>query len=104
MSPRGFGLAPRADLQVFQPFFLELSLPYSIIRGERFELKATVFNYLTKCLMVRLVPPWGEEQLLPVLLPVTWWDAGRRAFILRVFAADCDCSRIGPLPAGAALW
>lgn len=55
LSSRGFGLAPRADLKVFQPFFLELSLPYSIIRGERFELKATVFNYLTKCIMVRLV-------------------------------------------------
>lgn len=52
LSPKGFGLAPPADLRVFQPFFLELSLPYSIIRGERFELKATVFNYLTRCIMV----------------------------------------------------
>ncbi|KAL2102110.1 hypothetical protein ACEWY4_001278 [Coilia grayii] len=30
------------QLTVFQPFFLELSLPYSIIRGETFQLKATV--------------------------------------------------------------
>uniref|UniRef100_A0A672MDS5 Alpha-macroglobulin receptor-binding domain-containing protein n=1 Tax=Sinocyclocheilus grahami TaxID=75366 RepID=A0A672MDS5_SINGR len=48
----GFGLAPPVSLMVFQPFFLELSLPYSIIRGESFELKATVFNYLSKCIMV----------------------------------------------------
>uniref|UniRef100_A0A8D0CPX6 Alpha-2-macroglobulin n=1 Tax=Sander lucioperca TaxID=283035 RepID=A0A8D0CPX6_SANLU len=47
LSPQGFGLAPRKNITVFQPFFLELSLPYSIIRGEHFELKATTFNYLT---------------------------------------------------------
>jgi hypothetical protein len=41
------------ELTVFQPFFLELTLPYSVIRGEHFELKATVFNYLSKCIMVR---------------------------------------------------
>lgn len=54
LSSEGFGLAPRADLKVFQPFFVELTLPYSIIRGEQFELKATVFSYLEKCIMVRL--------------------------------------------------
>ncbi|KTG04782.1 hypothetical protein cypCar_00047074 [Cyprinus carpio] len=52
LSSKGFGLAPPVQLTVFQPFFLELSLPYSIIRGESFELKATVFNYLSKCIMV----------------------------------------------------
>uniref|UniRef100_A0A672KQ28 Uncharacterized protein n=1 Tax=Sinocyclocheilus grahami TaxID=75366 RepID=A0A672KQ28_SINGR len=54
LSSKGLGLAPPAQLTVFQPFFLELSLPYSIIRGEIFELKATVFNYLSKCIMVKL--------------------------------------------------
>ena len=52
LSPQGFGLAPRKEIKVFQPFFLELSLPYSIIRGEHFELKATIFNYLSSCIMV----------------------------------------------------
>ena len=52
LSPQGFGLAPRKEIKVFQPFFLELSLPYSIIRGEHFELKATTFNYLSTCIMV----------------------------------------------------
>ncbi|XP_031439689.1 alpha-2-macroglobulin-like protein 1 isoform X2 [Clupea harengus] len=52
LSPQGFGLAPPVQLTVFQPFFLELSLPYSIIRGETFELKATVFNYMPNCIMV----------------------------------------------------
>uniref|UniRef100_A0A3P9MFC6 Alpha-2-macroglobulin-like protein 1 n=1 Tax=Oryzias latipes TaxID=8090 RepID=A0A3P9MFC6_ORYLA len=56
LSSQGFGLAPRKKLTVFQPFFLELTLPYSIIRGESFELKATVFNYLNSCIMVRVTP------------------------------------------------
>ncbi|XP_026076244.1 alpha-2-macroglobulin-like [Carassius auratus] len=56
VSSKGFGLAPPVQLTVFQPFFLELSLPYSIIRGESFELKATVFNYLSKCIMVKVTP------------------------------------------------
>ncbi|XP_034557112.1 alpha-2-macroglobulin-like isoform X3 [Notolabrus celidotus] len=56
LSPQGFVLAPREKLTVFQPFFLELSLPYSIIRGENFELKATVFNYLSSCIMVTATP------------------------------------------------
>ncbi|XP_019950602.2 alpha-2-macroglobulin-like isoform X1 [Paralichthys olivaceus] len=56
LSPQGFGLAPRKEITVFQPFFLELTLPYSIIRGEQFELKATVFNYLSSCIMVSVTP------------------------------------------------
>ncbi|XP_011607095.2 alpha-2-macroglobulin-like [Takifugu rubripes] len=67
MSSQGFGLAPRADLKVFQPFFLELSLPYSIIRGERFDLKATVFNYLTRCIMLTVTPAESAHyQLVPL--------------------------------------
>uniref|UniRef100_A0A8C9GRN1 Alpha-2-macroglobulin n=1 Tax=Piliocolobus tephrosceles TaxID=591936 RepID=A0A8C9GRN1_9PRIM len=48
----GFGLSPVVSLQAFQPFFLELTLPYSVVRGEAFTLKATVFNYLSICIRV----------------------------------------------------
>nr|XP_055052344.1 alpha-2-macroglobulin-like protein 1 isoform X1 [Misgurnus anguillicaudatus] len=66
LSSKGLGLAPPAQLTVFQPFFLELSLPYSIIRGEVFELKATVFSYLSKCMMVQVTPaPSSNFSLTP---------------------------------------
>ncbi|KAM9468690.1 alpha-2-macroglobulin-like isoform 2-T2 [Clarias gariepinus] len=66
VSSKGLGLAPPVHLTVFQPFFLELSLPYSIIRGEFFELKATVFNYLSKCIMVKVTPvPSSDYTLKP---------------------------------------
>uniref|UniRef100_A0A452R6E2 Pregnancy zone protein n=1 Tax=Ursus americanus TaxID=9643 RepID=A0A452R6E2_URSAM len=48
----GLGLSPIISLQAFQPFFLELTLPYSVVRGEAFTLKATVFNYLSHCIRV----------------------------------------------------
>ncbi|KAI7790047.1 alpha-2-macroglobulin-like [Triplophysa rosa] len=68
LSSKGLGLAPPAQLTVFQPFFLELSLPYSIIRGEIFELKATVFNYLSKCIMVKVTPaPSSDFTLRPAV-------------------------------------
>ncbi|XP_056119468.1 alpha-2-macroglobulin-like [Rhinichthys klamathensis goyatoka] len=64
LSSEGLGLAPPAQLTVFQPFFLEISLPYSIIRGEIFELKATVFNYLSKCIMVKVTPAPSSDYTL----------------------------------------
>uniref|UniRef100_A0A3Q1K3Z3 Alpha-2-macroglobulin-like n=1 Tax=Anabas testudineus TaxID=64144 RepID=A0A3Q1K3Z3_ANATE len=67
LSSQGFGLAPRKEIKVFQPFFLELTLPYSIIRGEHFELKATTFNYLTSCIMVSVTPaPSSDYNLTPL--------------------------------------
>uniref|UniRef100_A0A452R535 Alpha-2-macroglobulin n=1 Tax=Ursus americanus TaxID=9643 RepID=A0A452R535_URSAM len=48
----GLGLSLPASLRAFQPFFVELTMPYSVIRGEAFTLKATVLNYLPKCIQV----------------------------------------------------
>ncbi|XP_067308332.1 pregnancy zone protein-like [Pseudorasbora parva] len=69
LSSKGFGLAPPALLTVFQPFFLELSLPYSIVRGESFDLKATVFSYLSKCIMVKVTPASTNCTLKPYGAP-----------------------------------
>ncbi|KAL4676032.1 hypothetical protein H8959_010177, partial [Pygathrix nigripes] len=43
----GLGLTKTpVELQAFQPFFIFLNLPYSVIRGEEFALEITIFNYL----------------------------------------------------------
>uniref|UniRef100_A0A672JDB3 Alpha-1-macroglobulin-like n=1 Tax=Salarias fasciatus TaxID=181472 RepID=A0A672JDB3_SALFA len=67
LSPRGFGLAPRQKFTVFQPFFLELTMPYSVIRGESFELKATVFNYQSSCMMMSVEPTVSTDYTLTPL-------------------------------------
>ncbi|XP_077396698.1 alpha-2-macroglobulin-like protein 1 [Festucalex cinctus] len=61
VSPVGFGVAPTAALTAFQPFFVSLTMPYSVIRGETFTLKATVFNYLSKCIMVKVTLPPSDS-------------------------------------------
>ncbi|NXN16671.1 A2MG protein, partial [Indicator maculatus] len=48
----GFGLSSTVSFRAMQPFFVELTMPYSVVRGESFTLKATVFNYLTACIRV----------------------------------------------------
>ncbi|XP_039709225.1 CD109 antigen [Pteropus medius] len=52
----GFGLttAP-VELQAFQPFFIFLNLPYSVIRGEEFALEVTIFNYLKEATEVKVI-------------------------------------------------
>ncbi|XP_049657479.1 alpha-2-macroglobulin-like protein 1 [Accipiter gentilis] len=53
-SPLGLGLAPTISLTAFKPFFVELALPYAVVRHEAFTLVATVFNYLRQCLRVQV--------------------------------------------------
>ncbi|KAB0349663.1 hypothetical protein FD754_014520 [Muntiacus muntjak] len=52
----GLGLttAP-VELQAFQPFFIFLNLPYSVIRGEEFALEVTIFNYLKDATEVKVI-------------------------------------------------
>ncbi|NXW62426.1 A2ML1 protein, partial [Eurystomus gularis] len=50
----GFGLAPTFSLLVFKPFLVDLPLPSSVIQGETFILKATVFSYLQRCMKIKV--------------------------------------------------
>ncbi|CAG2173697.1 unnamed protein product [Oppiella nova] len=52
----GLGIAPTpSKVTVFRPFFIKLSLPYSIIRGETVAIEAIVFNYTTKPIQSEVV-------------------------------------------------
>ncbi|XP_013359880.1 PREDICTED: CD109 antigen [Chinchilla lanigera] len=52
----GLGLTPApVELQAFQPFFIFLNLPYSVIRGEEFALEVTIFNYLKDATEVKVI-------------------------------------------------
>ncbi|NXD86602.1 A2ML1 protein, partial [Halcyon senegalensis] len=54
LAGRGFGLAPTTSLRTVQPFFVDVRLPHSVIRGETFVLKATVFSYLQQCIQIHM--------------------------------------------------
>ncbi|NXW61914.1 A2ML1 protein, partial [Eurystomus gularis] len=53
LAGKGFGLAPATSLRTIQPFLVDVTLPYSVIQGETFMMKATVFNYLQQCIQIR---------------------------------------------------
>ncbi|XP_038270152.2 alpha-2-macroglobulin-like protein 1 isoform X2 [Dermochelys coriacea] len=57
----GFGISPTVGLTAFKPFFVDLTLPYSVIRGESFTLTATVFNYLKQCIRIQITLAKSEE-------------------------------------------
>lgn len=43
----GLGLTQRPrELEVFQPFFVSLNLPYSVKRGEIVSIPVVIFNYM----------------------------------------------------------
>ena len=41
----GLGIS-EAELRVFQPFFVQVDLPFSAVRGEEFPVKIALYNYL----------------------------------------------------------
>eukprot|EP00118_Oscarella_pearsei_P024659 m.306530 g.306530 ORF g.306530 m.306530 type:complete len:1559 (+) comp41333_c0_seq1:295-4971(+) len=45
-AQQAISIAKPTTLRVFQPFFVSVTLPYSVIRGEKLEVRVTVFNYL----------------------------------------------------------
>ncbi|KAJ7419868.1 alpha-2-macroglobulin-like protein 1 [Willisornis vidua] len=61
LAGRGFGLAPTTSLRTVQPFFVDVTLPYSVIRGETFLMKASVFNYLPQCIQIHVALDKSSE-------------------------------------------
>ncbi|KAL2781996.1 complement C5 isoform 2, partial [Daubentonia madagascariensis] len=47
ISNSGICVADTLKAKVFQDVFLEMNIPYSVVRGEQIQLKGTVYNYRT---------------------------------------------------------
>ncbi len=52
-SEQGLGIT-EGSLRVFQDFFVEPDLPYSVIRGDRFPMRVRVFNYIDQEQTIRI--------------------------------------------------
>ena len=57
-SKTGLGVAKPYDMIAFKLFFVQLNLPYSMIRGEQVMLSATVFNFGKNRALVRREIPF----------------------------------------------
>lgn len=51
-SEDGLGVPEAARLVAFQPFFVSMNLPYSVIREEKMPVAVTVSNYQSQCMAV----------------------------------------------------
>ena len=51
----GIGISNQAYIRAFQPFFLALSLPYSVHRMEHLRLRLVIYSYLEECFEVRML-------------------------------------------------
>lgn len=63
-AEKGLGLAQTAELRTFKPFFIDFTLPYSVIRGEQTKVPLTVYNYLPTCAEVCVFIYFGESWLI----------------------------------------
>lgn len=50
----GLGVSKPVEITAFQPFFLDVDLPYSVKRGEKLRLKVSLFNYMSHSLPVMI--------------------------------------------------
>ncbi|CAH2322585.1 alpha-2-macroglobulin 1 [Pelobates cultripes] len=56
-----FALSKPTALNVFKPYFVEMTLPYSIKRGETFVLKANLYNYMQECIQTEVTLLLSED-------------------------------------------
>uniref|UniRef100_A0A667GCT9 Ovostatin n=1 Tax=Lynx canadensis TaxID=61383 RepID=A0A667GCT9_LYNCA len=48
----GFGISSTVTLEISQPFFVEMTLPFSVVRNEQSDLVVSVFSYLSTCVEI----------------------------------------------------
>ncbi|NXJ98384.1 OVOS protein, partial [Corythaixoides concolor] len=65
----GFGISSPVSLRAFQPFFVGLTLPYSVVRGETFNFIANVFNYLNECIQISAILAKSSDYKAEILSP-----------------------------------
>lgn len=61
----GLGLTKSpSTLNVFQPFFISLNLPYSIKRGEAVAIQIVVFNYMDRAVSAAVTLENPEQEFV----------------------------------------
>uniref|UniRef100_H2YPN1 Kazal-like domain-containing protein n=1 Tax=Ciona savignyi TaxID=51511 RepID=H2YPN1_CIOSA len=56
----GIGISRPKNIRSFKPFFIDFTIPYSVVRGEQVRIPLTVYNYLDVCTEVSIsviIPP-----------------------------------------------
>lgn len=59
----GFGISSTIALEVSQSFFVEMTLPFSVVRNEQSDVIVSVFSYLNTCAEVSCSLCSGDKNL-----------------------------------------
>ncbi|XP_075699317.1 alpha-2-macroglobulin-like protein 1 [Rhinoderma darwinii] len=52
LGKSGFATVKDVELTAFQPYFIDLIVPHSVVQGEKFTIQAIVFSYVKKCILI----------------------------------------------------
>ncbi|XP_018427419.1 PREDICTED: alpha-2-macroglobulin-like protein 1, partial [Nanorana parkeri] len=52
LGKSSIGEIRNVGLVTFQPYFIDLIIPYSVVQGEKFKIDAQIFSYEKKCILV----------------------------------------------------
>ncbi|XP_073541269.1 alpha-2-macroglobulin-like protein 1 [Phyllobates terribilis] len=52
LGKNGLDSVTDVDLTTFQPYFIDLIVPSSVVQGEKFTIQALVFSYEKKCILI----------------------------------------------------
>ncbi|XP_056385127.1 alpha-2-macroglobulin-like protein 1 [Hyla sarda] len=52
LGSSGFASVKDVELTTFQPYFIDLIAPYSVVQGKTFTIQAVVFSYVKKCILI----------------------------------------------------
>ncbi len=63
---KGICVAEPEEMVVFKDFFIDLKMPYSVVRGEQLEIKAIIHNYTPNNLKVDQIWYWKSFQNLSI--------------------------------------
>ncbi|XP_066457065.1 alpha-2-macroglobulin-like protein 1 [Eleutherodactylus coqui] len=61
LSKTGYASVKNVELTTFQPYFIDLIVPYSVVQGEAFKIQAVVFSYGKKCNLISVSLSKSED-------------------------------------------
>ncbi|XP_053572336.1 complement C3 isoform X2 [Bombina bombina] len=121
---KGLCVSQPYEIVVAKDFFIDLKLPYSVLRNEQVEIQAIVYNYMNREIKVRLelshnddlcivsmnktfyqevlVEPFASVTVPYVLVPLTLGlhDVEVKAGVYGIYMADVVRKRLNVVPAG----
>ncbi|XP_075114820.1 pregnancy zone protein-like [Leptodactylus fuscus] len=61
LGKTGFASVSNVELTTFQPYFIDMIAPYSVVQAEIFTIQALIFSHVKGCLLISVALPDSED-------------------------------------------